>query len=175
MPTFPARTPATKRGAVPVDNRRTMCEHCSLRKDLPGFISEAHVDGNIKAIENVDLFKCHMIHDPTREFLSNRVCLGAALVAGVALANEPAQGQPEVYDSLEEYRQTQVDGRVSNSFLARQDRWRDESGQVWYGWWAKAPAGNWSYLMATFDTNNCESVYLFFDQCEGLYGPLEKI
>lgn len=158
----------------PVDNRRTMCEHCSLRKDLPGFISEAHAEGNIMAIQSGELFKCHMIHDPTHHNAANRVCLGAALVAGAELANPTIWKHSEVYDSLEDYRQTQIHGRVSNDFLRKQDRWKDESGEQWYGWFAKAPAGNWHYLMSTIESNNCESVYLFFDQCQELYGPLEK-
>jgi hypothetical protein len=158
-----------------VDNRRTLCEHCSLRKDLPGFISAAHVEGNIKAIESGELFKCHMIVDPTHYQARNRVCLGAALVSGSPLGVPPSHDLPPVHDSLESYRQTQIDGRVSNRFLRDQDRWKDESGQTWYGWFSKAPAGNWHYLMSTIEANNCESVYLFFRQCEELYGPLEKV
>ena len=158
-----------------VDNRRTMCGHCSLRTDLPGFISGDHADGNIDLIESGKLFKCHMIHDPRYDNISNRVCLGAALVSGAELVNTPAQvGQPEVYDNLEDYKQTQLEGRVSNDFLVQQDSWSDESGEQWYGWFAQAPAGNWHYLMATTASNDCDSVYLFFDQCEGLYGPLQK-
>lgn len=157
-----------------VDNRRTVCAHCSLRQDLPGFISEAHVDGNIKAIKTGQLFKCHMIHDPTNHSALNRVCLGAALLSGAELDNVPAQPLHPVYDNLDDYRQAQVNGRVTNSFLVRQDRWKDEAGDNWFGWWAKAPAGNYRYLMATLESNNCDSVYLFFQQCEDLYGPLEK-
>lgn len=157
-----------------VDNRRTMCDHCSLRKDLPGFISEAHAEGNIMAIESGELFKCHMIYDPTRENTPNRVCLGAALVAGAELQNNPAGGQSAVYDSLEDYKKTQATGRVGNLWMMNQDIWFDESGEQWYGWWAKAPAGNWHYLMSTLESNRCESVYLFFEQCQDLYGPLEK-
>lgn len=158
-----------------VDNRRTMCDHCSLRKDLPGFISGDHADGNIDLIESGKLFKCHMIHDPTKDNAPNRVCLGAALVSGAELANPPGQGQqPEVYDNLEDYKQTQLEGRVSNEFLVTQDKWVDESGERWYGWFSQAPAGNWHYLMSTYDSNDCDSVYLFFEQCQGLYGPLQK-
>jgi hypothetical protein len=157
-----------------VDNRRTMCDHCSLRKDLPGFISEAHAEGNIMAIKSGELFKCHMIHNPTQHNVPNRVCLGAALVGGAELANVPAGGQSAVYDTLDEYKQTQIDGRVSDWYLYQQDKWIDESGERWYGWWSQAPAGNWHYLMATYDSNKCDSVYLFFDQCQDLYGPLKK-
>lgn len=158
-----------------VDNRRTLCEHCSLRKDLPGFISEAHVEGNIAAIRSGELFPCHMIHDPTNINATHNVCLGAALLARAELANPVSGLRPPLHERLEDYRDTQVKGRVSNRFLRAQDRWKDESGETWFGWFAKAPANNWHYLMATIESNNCESGYLFFDQCEKLYGPLELV
>lgn len=158
-----------------VDNRRTMCDHCSLRRDLPGFISESHVDGNIMAIKSGELFKCHMIHDPTQDDIPNRVCLGAALVAGTPLANSPAKDLPPVHESLEDYRQTQIQGRVSSPWLMMHaDKWTDKNNTVWFGWWAKAPAGSWHYLLTTLDSNQANSVYLYFTQCEELFGPLDK-
>jgi hypothetical protein len=158
-----------------IDNRRTLCDHCSLRRDLPGFISEAHVNGNIKAIESGKLFPCHMIHNPTHIKATHNMCLGAALVAGAELDHPVSGTQPPVYDTLEEYRQTQVKGRREDAWLVEQDDWKDESGARWFGWWAQAPVGNWHYLMSTLESNRCESVYLFFNQCEELYGPLEKM
>jgi len=156
-----------------VANRSTLCDHCSLRRDLPGFISAQHVDGNIDRIKNGGLFKCHMIanqHEPEA-----RVCLGAALVARAELDHPVGGNLPPVYDTLDDYRETQVAGRVSNDFLATQDRWTDSAGRQWFGWWTRAPAGNWHYLMSSLAGNANESVYLFFDQCEKLFGPLDKV
>lgn len=162
--------------AAAVDNRRTFCDHCSLRTDLPGFIGWEHATGNKEAIESGELFKCHMIHDPTHPDARNRVCLGAALAAGAELANPvPTGGQSSpIYDDLEAYRSTQQAGRRDNLWLeAQADKWAGPQGQLWYGWWTKAPVGNWHYLMTTLADNANNSVYLFFDQAQQLCGPLE--
>lgn len=158
-----------------VDNRRTFCDHCSLRKDLPGFIGWEHASANKEAIESGALFPCHMINDPLRG--DAKTCLGAALASGANLAIPPREGQPEIYDSLEEYRQTQAAGRKRNDELMTHadNTWVDREHRIWYGWWAKAPAGNWRYLLTTLQDNANDSVYLFFDQCEELFGPMEKL
>lgn len=157
-----------------VDNRRSMCAHCSLRTDLPGFIDFEHASGNAQAIASGELFKCHMVHDPTQEAAPNRACLGAALVAKVPLGNSPAGGGPEVYADLATYINTQAGGRKDNRWLDKHaDKWYDRNRTLWFGWWAQAPAGNWHYLLTTLAGNRNNSVYLFFDQLEDLYGPLE--
>lgn len=156
-----------------MENRRTMCAHCSLRQDLPGFIDREHAEGNRFAIEQGELFPCHMAHDPT-DSRANRICLGAALAAQVPLGNSPAKELPEVYDSLDHYVETQAGGRRTNVWLeAHADKWYDRQSRRWWGWWAQAPAGNWHYLMITREGNEENSVYLFHDQCQELFGPLE--
>jgi hypothetical protein len=152
-----------------------MCAHCSLRRDLPGFISKAHAQGNINQIKDGEIFACHMIADPHDATASNRKCLGAALVAGVALANRTINPLPPVYESLDDYLGTQVAGRVSEAWLRAQQRWRDVQGRSWYGWWAQAPAENWHYLVTTLDANRCDSGYLFFEQFEKLFGPVKRV
>lgn len=158
---------------VAVDNRRTMCAHCSLRRDLPGFISREHAEGNAEAICSGELFPCHMVQDPTHPEATNRICLGAAVVAGTPLLNTPAGGQSGVYADVGTYIGAQAHGRRTNQWLEDHgDKWQDTHRHLWYGWWAQAPAGNWHYLMTTLAQNDSDSVYLFFDQCEQLFGPL---
>jgi hypothetical protein len=168
----------TQVGATPerpaVDNRRTFCAHCSLRQDLPGFIGREHATENKTSIESGDLFPCHMSNDPLRPEASHKICLGAALAAKVPLGNTPAGGQPDIYADLQTYADNQEAGRRDNLWLEqRADKWYDRRMVRWYGWWAQAPAGNWSYLMTTLADNANTSVYLFFDQCQQLHGPLE--
>jgi hypothetical protein len=158
-----------------VDNRRTMCDHCSLRRDLPGFVSREHAQANADEITAGRIFQCHMIRDPHIEAPPHRACLGAALVAEVPLLNTPAGLQPPVYEDLAEYVKTQTKGRVSKAWLmANADYWHDRNADTWYGWWAPAPAGNWRYLMTTDAQNEQESAYLFFDQAQELFGPLDR-
>mgnify|MGYP005828451097 CR=1 FL=1 len=150
-----------------------MCAHCSLRTDLPGFIDREHAEGNAYAIESGELFPCHMMHDPTAQDATNRTCLVAALVAGVPLVITPSGGQPQVYADLDSYVQTQDSGRRSNLWLEKYaDKWQDAERKLWYGWWAKAPAGNWHYLMVRPEANLANSVYLFFDQAQEMFGPM---
>jgi hypothetical protein len=114
-----------------------------------------------------------MAHDPT-DSRANRICLGAALVGRVPLGNTPAKDLPAVYDTLDDYVETQAAGRRSNFWLeAHADKWQDAGSRRWYGWWQKAPAGNWHYLLTTIEDNANNSVYLFFDQAQTLFGPLE--
>lgn len=156
-----------------VSNRRTLCDHCSLRTDLPGFIGAEHAQSNVDQIASGQLFQCHMIADPGQENPEHRTCLGAALVAKAPLGTPPRPHQPPVYASLAGYRQAQVEGRRTNIWLeAHADKWYDRYDTLWYGWWAHALAGNWRYLMTTLRANDSESVYLFFDQAQELFGPL---
>jgi hypothetical protein len=158
-----------------VDNRRTMCDHCSLRTDLPGFISREHAEGNKAMIEAGNIFPCHMIHSPLKH-QPNHVCLGAALVAGVPLENTPAGGQSEVYKNLDAYVDNQAMGRKENSWLAMYaDPWLAKDQKAWWGWWAQSLAGNWHYLLTTMEQNDAHSVYLFFDQFEELFSPVVRV
>lgn len=160
---------------VRVDNRRTMCGHCSLRSDLPGFVSREHAQANADEITAGRIFQCHMIREPYQEAPAHHMCLGAALVADAPLANSTSGVLPPVYSDLATYVETQAKGRHNKAWLmANADYWRDPQGESWYGWWAQAPAGNWRYLMTTDAQNEQDSVYLFFDQAEELFGPLEK-
>lgn len=159
----------------PVDNRRTLCDHCSLRTDLPGFIGGDHAQANINRIEKGDIFKCHLIHLPTEDDAPNRVCLGAALAAGVPLKTPPRKDEPAIYATLAEYKTAQEAGRKTNDWLMfSTDYWYDRNRSLWHGWWERAPAGNWHYLLTTLESNTNDSVYFFFDQVEDLFGPLER-
>lgn len=158
-----------------IDNRRTMCAHCSLRQDLPGFISREHAQGNADQIAAGDIFQCHMIRDHMVEAPPHRACLGAAKVAQAPLLNTPTGLQPPVYEDLDTYVETQAAGRKSRAWLqVCAEQWFDRRTETWYGWWEQAPAGNWHYLMTTLEDNANDSVYLFFDQCEEMFGPLEN-
>lgn len=159
---------------VVVDNRRTFCEHCSLRADLPGFIGAGHAQDNVDRIKSEDFFTCHVVADPLHPSVPNRVCLGAALVGGAELSNAPAENNPPIYMGFEEYVGTQAAGRRTDEQLREGDLWCDNTGQSWYGWWAQALTKRWHYLMTTLTDNANDSVYLFFDQCEQLFGPLER-
>lgn len=158
-----------------VDNRRTMCEHCSLRQDLPGFITAEHAQSNINRIKKGDFFPCHMSTKPAETHLSHRACLGAALVGGAVLKNAPSADLPPVYEDLESYKQAQAGARKSQGWLLGQQQWSDPAHRLWFGWWQQAPAGKWQYLMTTLEESKNGSAYLFFEHCEDLFGPLEKL
>jgi len=150
-----------------VDTPRTLCADCSLRKDLPGFLGVSHVNGYADSIESGTLFACHTDR--------HRVCLGAALVGRAELEHPLPGDLPPVYATVEDYRQAHATGRVTNKFLQTQDRWTDTQDHLWRGWWVKAPAGGWHYLMATCEGNDNDSIYLFFEQVEKMFGPLDKV
>lgn len=158
----------------PIDNRRTFCDNCSLRCDLPGFITREHAQANADLIAGGQLFPCHSIKDP-REVYTKNVCLGAALMSGRELARPPASDQTNVYQSLEQYVECQAAGRIPQEQLsdAAPDRWRDRHGTIWFGFWSQAPASNWRYLLTTWDGNKLGSAYRFFDDVEAARGPLQ--
>lgn len=155
-----------------VDNRRTMCDHCSLRADLPPFIDHDHAQSNANRIAEGDIFKCHMVMIPGQPA---KRCLGAALIAGAELDNEPAEHLPPVYSDLKEYVASQGGGRLlSGEMELISDRWKDAEGREWMGFWRVSPTGKWGYFLSTREENELGSAYLFFDQAEELFGPLKK-
>lgn len=156
---------------MPVDNRRTMCGHCSLRTDVPPFIDREHATENVRRIQSGDIFKCHMLMIPGEE---SKRCLGAALISGAELANEPAANQPDVYPSYKTYIETQANARLTNEQLVKGDPWRDSTGRQWFGFWKVSVAGKWGYFLSAPEENATGSAYLFFDQAEELFGPLTK-
>lgn len=157
-----------------VDNRRSFCEHCSLRTDLPGFITGEHAQANIDRIKAGEFFACHMIYEPTKNDAPNRACLGAALIGRAELANRPTATETTVYPTPEAYILTHATGRLTNNRLLTKEQWRDRHGDLWFGWWAQAPAGNWRYLFSSPEANEMGSGYFFLDQMERLYGPLQR-
>lgn len=157
-----------------IDNRRTFCDHCSLRTDLPGFISEEHAQGNADRIRSGDFFRCHMIYDPAEE-KPNQACLGAVLCGGAVPKNRPTKTTSRVYDSLEQYVAVQkASRRTDEEILNDSDLWTTPSGLTFYGFWHQAVAGNWMYFLTTLEENRSGSVYLFFDQAQEMFGPLER-
>src|SRR6185437_10825997 len=117
-----------------VNNRRTMCAHCSLRQDMPGFISREPAEGHAQPITTADILDCHMIKDPLKAPGGHDVCLGAALVGRVPLANMPVKDLPPFHDSLDEYIATQVGGRKKNLWLeVFAEKWYDRHSTLWYG------------------------------------------
>ena len=154
-----------------VNNRRTFCDHCSLRADLPPFIGREHAQSNANRITKGDIFPCHMMWNPG-DTKTAKACLGAALMAGAKLSNPPTDERP-LHESLETYVEYEASGRISEPDLMMCDLWSDRNQTKWYGWWAKAKSGTWSYLMSTYEAWCNDSVYLFFDQCQDIYGPLE--
>lgn len=170
------RLPCGRKGptGVKVDNRSTMCEHCSLRADLPPFIDREHAQANIDLIKAGDYFKCHMIYDPSQHEKA-RICLGAALIGGAELANPTAENLPPVYASMSAYVATQAGSRLSNDQLLFEcDVWRDKANRAWYGFWKVSTTGRWGYYLTTVEDNNSGSAYLFFDQAQEVFGPLER-
>lgn len=155
-----------------VDNRRTFCGHCSLRADLPPFIGRDHAQSNADRIIKGDIFPCHMMWKPG-ESKTAKACLGAALMANAELSNPPTE-QRLLHDSLDTYVAYEASGRITEEQLLACDLWSDRTLTKWYGWWAKAKSGAWSYLMSTYEGWKNDSVYLFFDQCEDVFGPLER-
>lgn len=158
-----------------VDNRSTMCDHCSLRADIPPFIDREHAQANIDRIKAGDFFKCHMILDPTH-YDKARVCLGAALIGGAELANPTAENLPPVYESMSAYVAIQAGSRLtSDQLLWECDVWRDKSHRAWYGFWKVSTTGRWGYYVTTVEDNKAGSAYLFFDQFQDIFGPAEKV
>jgi hypothetical protein len=159
-----------------VDNRRTMCDHCSLRRDLPGFIDRDHAQGNIDRILNDDFFPCHMAINNPAEIERAKICLGAALIGGADLVNPPAENIPPVHHGPREYVDYQASTRkTSDWLLVHGDVWMDSTGALRYGWWEKSLEDTWQYFMVSLAENDASSVYLFFDQCQSLFGPLKKL
>lgn len=157
-----------------IDNRRTFCDHCSLRTDLPGFINEEHAEGNADRIRAGDYFPCHMIHNPMDK-KPNQKCLGAVLAGGAICKNRPAKTTSRVYESLEQYVAVQKASRRTNEeILNDSDVWLAPNGLTFYGFWHQALAGNWMYFLTTLEENASGSVYLFFDQAQEMFGPLER-
>ncbi len=147
-----------------LNNRRTFCDHCSLRADLPGFIDREHAQANADRITEGDIFECHMLRrDPSDPDVP--LCLGACLLADGELKN-PVKAQEPLHLDLEQYVEFQASGRRTNEWLTRQgERWTDAQERIWFGWWARGKVGSWHYLMTTLGDNDHNSVYFFFDQC----------
>lgn len=158
----------------PVNNRRTLCDHCSFRTDLPGWIGPAHAQENYDRVKAGEIFPCHMVNRPDQP-KTELACAGAVLISGAAHQNPIGEDHPAVYDSLEAYLEAQKDSRATVDEFYSADRWKDAQGHMWYGFWRRATSGKWHYLITTVENHNEGSAYLFFDQCQDLFGPLQKV